>query len=1211
VLGLYVVFFALFFWRIHGGLGQYWDWTFPYYSDQASGIFTNKDAAWTAVSGGSPLGYASDYFFRFFMGLFIFMPPETLRYLLLVAMFAAGAYGMYQLARPHTKRGLAFVLGLAAFVNPAIFYKYTAGHFNYFLSFALFIWLVHFLVHRFGPRLRDAVVVGLLMSFIGVQIQFFVIAGIFLVLFAFCDRDKFRLKYVAMILGLMLAVNLVWLMNFLDGAASTAQTGANAAKVSFKASSASDFLSIFTFSFSKATLLTRFYAFYELLWNAGLFVFLLWLLTRDKIKERFDIALLLFLAVMIFLATGMYQAINLGPLTAFYPMFREVGHFAAVIVLAALVLALRLAREAKWRWIFMGLLAGSLFIVGVKFQYFSQGYSFATARADFVPFKRVLDTHPGTYRVLSYPFFDQYVFSGAPSDPPGQPPLKNSGHDSFATYSRKPFINNAVPPYQFQTSPQYRLLQTYNVDILRPYNVRYIFDFTQLYHSNYNLYVPPATYNNDLSLIKNDPHFLDKLLAANPGRLRRISQHVLEVTDPMPRVAAPANVFAMPADAQTDAASLFTRQQLHESFDFVDSADTRLALYTTQLTQLFATAGAPGKGAGFSQTVSVPSGRSTTVYASRAYSNLSYQASRNQLTLYTQAAPPLLVDGQPAGDMASDAPRQQVAQVTLAPGSTYYLSFGGALIRLAPGQSGDLGEARAGAKLQVLRASGNNLVANGSFEHDLWERKVGDCNNYDGNGSVDMRQATNTASDGHASLELSATHHDACTSTVVHMVPNTPYLLSFDYQSPNAGTANFFLGNTAQAAPLARGARAVAGSGWQSYATVVHAGPVAGPERLFLYALEGDGHTAAINRYDNVSIAPLAEEAAITLPAASDVYAKQDVPAGNHNFTFQDANYQATNLIANPSFEQGSWQAKVGDCNGYDASPNIGMQLVTADKTSGKQSLELSATRHDACIHASANVVGSTNYALSFDYRTIGTRSYGYTTSFDDPSATLNRNQLESNGSGWHTAHITVHVPKDATTLTLYLYAFEGNGRATSTVRYDNVSLVRLPDFTNRFFVVQQPAKPVSAPHITFGVPSQTSRTIHVRAATTPFFVSLSETYHPAWHLELAGQGTGGLSRWLPNAVPSSAGQHVLFDGTIHGWLVNPAALCAGTPTGCTHRADGSYDINLVAEFTPERWFAVAAFISWASVTAATVYLLVVRPKDEPTYTARTARGRQ
>jgi hypothetical protein len=1211
VLGTYVLIFLALFWGIRAGVGQYWDWSFPYFRDQIHNLFANQDSSWTQAKGGSPLGYSSDYFFRFFISLFVFLQPETLHYLLLVGLFAVTALGMYLLVRPHTSRGLAFLLGLVACINPAIFYKYTAGHFDYFLSFPLFIYMIHYLLRRFHRNLRSAVVVGLFMAFIGAQIQFFVIAGAFLVLFLLWNREKASWKYVPIIFGLPAFINLIWLMNFMSGAASTAQIGATAAKVSFKALSASSFLNIFTFNFSQATLLNKFFAFYELLWNGALFIFLFWLLANGRRKERFDVLLLIFLAIMIFMATGMYQMIAIYPLTILYPMLREVGHFAPIIVLIALLIIARLAQQRVWRWALLVILIGSLFIVAAKFEYYSQGYNFAAVRQQFASFKKIADNDTGSYRVLAYPFFSQYALNNVPQDPAGQLPLRNTGHDSFSGFAKQSFIDNAVAPYQFRDSPQYELLQTYNIDVLRPWGVKYIFDFSGIYTSDYNLYVPASIYNNDLSLIKNDPHFFDKLLAHNPGRLRKINAHVLEVTDYAPRVSAVTKMFSVSASNQTQEADIFTRSQLGQAFDFTPD-DPSLTQYTTHLTQLFGSPDnlTPDKAnSSFNQTVQIPTGTQATLYASQSYQLLSYTATATKLIVYTHTTPPLWINGTALGGMNA-VPPQVLTQVTLQRGIPYYLSVNGRIIAISPGSSGNLGTFTVGDTVQILSGGANNIVNNPSFEQDLWEQHVRDCNAYNDAANMGMSRSTSTASDGHASLELSATRHDACTATGVTLDKNAQYLLSFDYQSDNAPTASYFLAFADQTIPLSKGSHAITGRNWHTATELINTGDQSGYAQLFLYALEGDGQHATINHYDNVRLVRLMQVTSATLaaPSAATQYAKLPLSPGEQKFTFQDPSYHYQNLIANPSFEQGSWQSAVSDCNAYDSLPKISMRLDSIDKSVGKQSLELSAGHHDACVHTTADVRAGVDYLLSFDYEVASGNTYGYTASFDDPRATTNRDQLISSGSSWHTAHIKIHAPQGATTLTLYLYAFESNGHSPNIVRYDNVDLAELPDFANRFFVVTPPAIQLAAPKsLSFSLPSQSMRTIHVASATTPFFVELSESYHPKWQLELNNSSVDGLlSSWLPNVVAATSGmKHIELSGATNGWLVDPIKACQvgrSLRVGCSKNADGSYNLELKAEFVPQRWFAVAVVTSWITIFVSTTYLILVRPKQEPTY---------
>ena len=47
------------------GAGQYWDWSFPYFKDQIHNYFDYKSYSWKNFGFGEPLGYNSDYLFRF------------------------------------------------------------------------------------------------------------------------------------------------------------------------------------------------------------------------------------------------------------------------------------------------------------------------------------------------------------------------------------------------------------------------------------------------------------------------------------------------------------------------------------------------------------------------------------------------------------------------------------------------------------------------------------------------------------------------------------------------------------------------------------------------------------------------------------------------------------------------------------------------------------------------------------------------------------------------------------------------------------------------------------------------------------------------------------------------------------------------------------------------------------------------------------------
>lgn len=1202
VLWLYVVIFALFFLTISGGVGQYWDWSFPYFNDQIGNIFANKSLSWTAAAGGSPLSYSTDYFLRFLISLFAFLPlqPETLRYILFVSIFAAGAFCVYRLADSRTGGLTAFLLGLTAFINPAIFYKYTAGHFNYLVAYTLFIFFIYFLFIKYKKDMKSAIILGLIFAFLGIQIQFFIFGFLFLVIYFLCYRSKFSIKYCAISLLIVILANLVWLSNFLVGGTSIADLGATAAAVSFTSSSLSDYLDIFTFSFSRATLLTKFYALYELLWASSLFLMMLWLMTRKKPKQIVDILLLSYLILLIFLGTGVYQFIDMGPLTKLYPMLREVGHFAPLIVLALILIIVRqLGKGKAVRWTLVGVLTGSLFIVGIKFQYFSQAINFSAGREQFMSFKNFGDGDTSAYRILTYPFFGKYSFNQqGGSDTESDFPLRNNGHDSFATFSKQEFINNAIEPHKFKDSVQYRLLQTYDIDTLRPYNIKYIYNFTDIYESNYERYVPSIIYDNDLSYIKNDKNFFNKLMAHNPGQLRKVNDKILEIIDPTPRIFSPSALFMPETAEQAKQMYSFTRAAFNQPL-YYDINQNELGSHTAKTTQLF------------DNVKKLELDKSRKIYTQRAdektagatqlYINnpavVYYRIKQSKLTIYTKPEAPLLLNSRLVQPNNSDSNERLLFSKQIDTNKHYFISLEGEVIAINKNSAGRIGSVRAGDTVEVFVDKSNNIISNPSFEERLWQKEVSDCNEYDGSPQLNMQLDQQSKTDGRQALQLSATRHNACTSADLQLKETGQYLLRFDYQGTNAQTANFHLSFNDEEESGIGNYRVINDKNWHQYSQLIDVPDGSSAAKLFLYAIESDGRSKTVNNYDNVSLVKLDKIQEHKIPKEINAYQKINININKDtSFSFVNNNAKPENFIPNPSFEGGGWRKEVSDCHDDKSGPEIAMHLDKNDKTAGRQSLELEATRHNACTFTDANVKENTNYLLAFDYKGVSAKQYGYSVSFNDSQAAGGNNRFEVKDEGWHRFTEEIHVPKNTTSLKLYIYAFETDGRTKNIVRYDNFELLELPDFKGRFYLTKGPDQPLSPPKkIDSRSNNITRHFISIQGATSPFILALSETYHPKWQLEMSNaKANGPLRDWLPGVETDAVSdkRHFKLNDSINGWYIDPQQLCQNQ-TACKQNSDGSYDMKVVAEFTPQRWFNLSVVTSSMTITASVSYLLL------------------
>ena len=1199
--GGFVCFYVIVLARASHGIGQYWDWSFPYFHEQLGNFFGRAASSWTPANSGSPLGYSSDYFVRFVISCFRFLQPEWLLFLLLVGLFAAGSFGVFLMARRHASTPLACLFGLASFMNTALFYKYTAGHLDYLISFVTFIYLAYYLFYVYeGNRLRDAVIVGLLLGFVGTQIQFLVITPIFLLIFFLFHREKVYWRYIAIFCAIPLCMDLVWLSNFLVGAANVAATGAS--KQGFSGLTTSSFFSIFDFSFAEATLVTYFYNPLELLIYFLLFVLFAGLLARTKEKQVDDFILLVFLLCMIFLGTGLFESVNLGPLTTLYPMLREVGHFAPVTVLALVLLIARLLKGTILTCVCAALLVITIGMSWVAFWQYPQAVNYAMMRKELNPFESFSETHASgnapASRILTYPFFGEYSINQLPTMSSVSLPLENAGHDSFSAYAPGEYINNDITPQDFKDSLQYELLTTHDISVLQPYNIRYIYDLSGIYQSNYNDYVPTDTYNNDLSLIKNDPHFLQELVAANPGKVRLVSDHILEITNYTPRVASSPSLFAMKTWSATDeAVNTFITSTLHKPF--VYTVVRKVQAYATSLTRLFDNIGSQSSLDTTKRTISerivTPSSdQKTQLYTNPNQYDAFYSLVDNVLTVYTRSAGTLLMNGR---SLTTSSNTPKILMSTYVAGNqSYYIAVDHTVTVVKSTLNANLGPVNSGDKIQILGSSGANLIPNPSFEQGSWQPTVSDCDNYDDNPEIGMSLDTHDKTEGKQSLELSATRHDACVSTSFHLTGNAQYLLSYDYQSPNAAIASYYMSfNNSNESP-AQGFQAISDTRWHRANELITSPAGVTNGRLFIYALESGQHQASINRYDNFDLVRTQTILTTTVPSTSAPFTVQTVPGdATANFSFVDPNYTYQNLIRNGSFESGLWRSDVSDCDNYDDNPEIGMSLDTHDKTEGKQSLELSATRHDACTYTSVDVAPGANYLLSFAYQgNAVSQQSGYDVSFNDPKATSDNQQLKLSDTRWHTFTTEIEAPQDASTLTLYLYAFGDEG-GQSIVHYDDVKLIRLPDLDNRYYLVSAPVTPLQTPaHINFQRGSSTRRPIQVVHVTGPFVLSLSETYNSQWRLELDNSKVQGLNSWLPTAHPTAvpATDHMTLSNYANGWYVDPAQLCQHNTGGCTRNADGSYTLDLVAEFVPQRWFTVSLGLGCIAIISSLTYVV-------------------
>lgn len=319
---------------------------------------------------------------------------------------------------------------------------------------------------------------------------------------------------------------------------------------------------------------------------------------------------------------------------------------------------------------------------------------------------------------------------------------------------------------------------------------------------------------------------------------------------------------------------------------------------------------------------------------------------------------------------------------------------------------------------------------------------------------------------------------------------------------------------------------------------------------------------------------------------------KVEAPAGqNLDFRYQDKAYSFENLLPNNSFEMGLWRDRVSDCNNFDSKANIAQSHDKSQSTDGYRSLQLTATRHIACTTPpdKISVEPGADYLLSFDYKSSGDKRAGYFIGFDDPKKTTIVKRLAYPDSGWHTASVVVQVPPDATNLELLVYAFPDYASSQEGVAYyDNFFLTKVPKIDSQFFM-RSVAKSIQSPEpkIDYQPVNPTFYNVNVIGAKQPFYLAMKDTYHPKWNLATK-------NNWLDSA----ATDHFVINGSMNGWYIDPAQLCQQNQS-CQSKPDGTYDIQLQAEFTPQRATWIGVVVSGLTALAVIGFFIFTPRQSE------------
>ncbi|ATU04991.1 hypothetical protein BKN14_00865 [Candidatus Gracilibacteria bacterium HOT-871] len=531
---LYLVIYSILFFQVmYYGIGYFWDWSFPIFKDDFWNFFAITKGSWQSLmDGGQPLSYVSDYIFRFLLScVWYVLPfePEQIIYTFLVLTFSTGTYLVFDTFKGQNNKYLVFLVSLLVYLNPFIFYKILGGHINYLFSYFIFI-VIFCLLYRGKDRklnIGDYAKYALLFALSGTQIQFFIYTYLLFIIFAILNKNDSvtkKLSFLVFIGFFAYLIHCFWLNQFLLGIISFEGVSSVARSGTFRDSYMVSLLRIFGLSGSSATLIDRIYSL-EILAIFGLSFlgYLIYKLIFEKKKNIFFILLLAYTSFVFVPLTFIYN-------TPIFPILRETGHILPLIFLFLLLSVL--VYSVKNYKITVGFLLVFIFLNFYHFVKDLPYFSYQDLRQELSQIHKFIKNSSPTDRFMIYPFFSQYSIIGNDTRTTETGfPVNNSGFDMLLKYSGNDYIYDGVQTADFRDSIQWNLVKTRKPQILVEKGINYIIDLSHIYRSNYDKFVSPDLYDNNLVYAKTDKSFFKKMKG-----LEKVGNHIYKVKNSTDRL---------------------------------------------------------------------------------------------------------------------------------------------------------------------------------------------------------------------------------------------------------------------------------------------------------------------------------------------------------------------------------------------------------------------------------------------------------------------------------------------------------------------------------------------------------------------------------------------------------------------------------------------------------------------------------------------------
>lgn len=425
-----------------------------------------------------------------------------------------------------------------------------------------------------------------------------------------------------------------------------------------------------------------------------------------------------------------------------------------------------------------------------------------------------------------------------------------------------------------------------------------------------------------------------------------------------------------------------------------------------------------------------------------------------------------------------------------------------------------------------------------SFEEGLWQEAPGDCRlDMAGKADIKMRLSLD-ATQGRYSLELGSKNHFACVSKSfpVNLKKDKLYKYSFDYKSVKGKEISYYynlIGREKSSSFIEL--IEVNNQEWNHYEIIIKPEEDISSIDLFFYA-PSDGTQEVVNKYDNIRLSEVEinkvvpDEINQNKPASNQVI-KNDIKLLEGDNTIEYKGNMETDGTLPKDFYNYYLQSKFQE--------KIKTPIIEFKK--------INPTKYRVIIHHAQD-----EFPLVF--------SESFNDGWKSYLADYQKNSLNFNAADYKI--IDGNGDDQASAEELKSFISSGLISSLGDLKAKNIKHVKWVD-NKEVFDYNEGYK------IDF-ISKNFQDTIQ------------NDNLEPGNFYET----------WFKEPVDGNK-NHLMVNGYANSWNFNPNELC-GAPAGkalCVRNADGSYDLELVVEFWPQRLFYLGLFISGATLLGCLGYL--------------------